>query len=78
MRILDESNDRPLTSVLILLTSDELRELLDSLKTVTPAKGNHVHVNDKEFTRRITVAIYTPENLGFFHERVRRLVETGE
>jgi hypothetical protein len=78
MRILDEDNDRPLDSVVILLTPEESHELLDSLKQLTPAKGDHIHVNDKEFTRGITLAIYTPENLKFFHERIRRLVETEE
>jgi len=78
VRILDESSDRPLTSVLILLTPEESDELLDKLRQLTPAKGDHVHVNDKELTRGITMAIYTPDNLEFLHERVRRLVKTGE
>jgi hypothetical protein len=78
MKILDESKDKPLTSVLILLTPDESNELLHSLERLTPAEGDHIHVNDKEFKRGITVAIYTPDNQEFFHERVQRLITTGE
>ena len=83
MRILNESNDEALTSVLIMLTPEEAQELSDTLKLLRPADGksdhvDHIHVNDQDFARGITLAIYTPENLKFFHERIRRLVETEE
>jgi hypothetical protein len=78
MRILDESSDRALTSVLILLTPDEAKELLDGLTGLTSEKGDHIHVNNERFSIGITVAIYTPQNSQFFNKRVRQLIEIGE
>lgn len=78
MRILDEDHDRAITSVLLMLTPTEARELSDMLRALTSEPGDHVHVSDQKFSRTVTVAIYTPENLRFFDDRARRLVETGE
>ena len=78
MRILDEGSDRALVSVLIMLTPDEAKELLDSLMGLAPENGDHIHVSDEDFTREITIAVYTPENLQFFNNRVKRLIESGE
>ncbi len=78
MRILDYTNNLPLTEVLILLTPSEAKELKDMLKTINPEIGDHIHINDAEYTREITFAIYTKENLRFFHKDIRDLIETDE
>jgi hypothetical protein len=76
MRIRDESTGRTLTSILIMLTPDEAHELTSKLRGLDPATGDHIHVSDEDFTREITIAVYTPENLRFFNKRVRQLLET--
>jgi hypothetical protein len=78
MRILHADDVTVLTSVLIMLTPDEAAELADGLRGLDPKTGDHIHVSDETFTREITIAVYTPENLKFFAERIRRLIETGE
>jgi hypothetical protein len=77
MRILDLENDKVLTSVLIMLTPEEAHELLGSIRSIKPEIGDHIHVNDQNFLREITIAIYTPNNLKYFNERVREIINNG-
>jgi hypothetical protein len=75
MRILDNDTDKPIRNVLIMLTSSEWKYLADTIKQLTADKGDHIHVSDDIFSREVTIAIYTPDNLKFFHPRVRELIE---
>ena len=75
MRILDEDNDRPIKNVLIMLTPSEAKELSDKIKRLTSEKGDHLHVNDETYSREITLAIYTPNNMNSFQKRVIELIE---
>lgn len=77
MRILDKSG-KSLNSILLMLTPEEAEELIGDLESLDPAVGNHSHINDINYTREITVAIYTPENLRFFSQDVRKAIETEE
>jgi hypothetical protein len=76
MRILDETTGQPLKSVLLMLTPFEAHELLCKLQQIDPVIGEHFHVNDENYTKEVTIAVYTPENLHFFSDRVRLLIET--
>jgi hypothetical protein len=76
MIILDENNNKVLTSLLVLLTAAEAQELMDKLRRLDPTSGDHIHINDEKFTKEITVAVYTPDNLKFFSKHVRHLVES--
>jgi hypothetical protein len=78
MRIRDESSGRALKSVLIMLTPSEARELADLLQGINPEVGDHLHVSDENLTREVTIAVYTPENLRFFSNEVRQLLEAGD
>lgn len=76
MRILNEESDKPIKSVSIFLTPEEAKELRDALSQLLDRPdNNHIHVSDPTFEREITVAVYTADNLEYFTERVRRLVE---
>ena len=75
MRIIDEDNENLINSVMILLTPNEAHELIDALESIDATKGDHIHINDVDFSRQITVLIYTPENLQFFNEKVRQAVD---
>ena len=78
MRILDQTNNKVLTSVLIMLTPEEAHELSSSVRSINPEIGDHIHVDDFNFKRGLTIAIYTPTNLKFFNDRVRQIIEEGE
>jgi hypothetical protein len=75
MRILNQDDNRPVKSVLIMLTPSEAKELVDKINQLTPEKGGHLHVNDESFLREVTIAIYTPVNMDSFHRRVIDLIE---
>jgi hypothetical protein len=75
MRIRDEKTDRTLTSIMIMLTPAEAHELASKLHGLDPETGDHIHVSDGGFKREITIAIYTPDNLHYFNEKTRELLE---
>ena len=79
MRILDEDSNKSLKNLQILLTRDEVNELIDSLQAIL-RKGvsqSHSHINDKEYQHEITVAIYDEGNLqnNCFHSRIVELIQ---
>jgi hypothetical protein len=75
MHILTGTADKTINSVLILLTPDELKELLDKLRSVNADSGDHVHVSNIDFSQEITLAVYTSNNLRYFSEKVRKIIE---
>lgn len=79
MRILDCDTDDALHNVTIFLTADEARQMIGVLEDLVhdPAR-QHGHVNDLDYQREITIAVYTPTNLGQFDERSRRLIEASD
>jgi len=78
MRIVDELSDQPLRYVQLLLTPSEAHDLHGALGEVLErlgtTYGDHVHVSDLEMSRRITLSIYTSENLDQFDPKYRRLI----
>jgi hypothetical protein len=63
MRIIDKDNNRVINSVILLLTPDELKELYDSLLSIKPVNADHVHINDIDYEREVTVSVYTKESI---------------
>ena len=78
MRIWDTENQRPMKSVLLLLTSQEAAELIEKLQDLDHLTGEHIHVNDISFSREVTVAVYTSSNRTYFSEKFRDLIEQDE
>lgn len=77
MRILADDLDRPLDRVTLLLTREEAKELLDSLKPlIMDPSQHHNHVSDSDFKKEVTIAVYTPDNLKQFDARSLRLIES--
>ena len=70
MRILNQDNEQPIKSALIMVTPSEAKELSDKISQLTSDKGDHIHIDDDTFMREITIAIYTQENIHFFSQRV--------
>ena len=64
MRIYDPKEKRVVEGVTLFLTQEEARELGHSaLQLAKSPEQHHHHINDSEYRREITVAVYTPENL---------------
>ena len=77
MRILDNGSNRPLEEVTLYLTRAEAAQLAGYLQDMLTSGEHHSHLNDDEYARQMTVAIYTDENLNEFDERSRRLIAEG-
>lgn len=75
MRILDQDNDRSVSSVIIYLTNSEAAELRDSVEQIlADAIGRHEHVSSSDYSKEITVCIYDPDHLEQFDERSKKLI----
>jgi hypothetical protein len=70
MRIIDEKNKKTITSITIMLTPAEASELIGKMEKIVVNSGDHIHVNDREYKREITVAIYTNENQQYFSKEI--------
>ena len=77
MRIYDEENEKTLTSILIMLTPSEVRELLGKLKSLD-VTNDHIHIDDEQYKREITVGIYTPQNIQNFSAKVIKLIQQDD
>jgi hypothetical protein len=76
MIIYDRKTKRELDSIDVYLTNDEgeylcsmLSQLLNNLKL------NHLHVNDKDYSKELTIAVYGKDNLSDFDDESKRLIE---
>ena len=79
MRILDVDSDRAISNVCIYLTPSEATEMLGNLERLIGSPvTHHVHLNDQDYEREVTVAVYTGDNLNEFDERSRRLITEGK
>jgi len=74
MRIIDTKNMKALSSILIMLTPSEASELASSLEQLDPTIGDHSHVDDLEYKREITIAVYTDQNQHFFAPAIRAII----
>lgn len=74
MRILDETNNKTIDSVLIMLTKNEAKEFLLKISSLNPKEGDHVHINDLSAKREITILIYTSENLKFYSPEIQGII----
>jgi hypothetical protein len=75
MRIIDEKNKRSFDSILIMLTPSEASELVSKIKSLDSSLGEHIHVNDLQYEREITFAIYTDQNLHLFTEEIQNILK---
>lgn len=60
-----------------MLTPNEASELAGKIKSIDPNKGDHIHVDDLEYAREITIAIYTDQNIHYFAKEIRDLIKAS-
>ncbi|MCP4126613.1 MAG: hypothetical protein GY753_06075 [Gammaproteobacteria bacterium] len=72
---MNEDDHKPLTSVLLMLTPFEAKELLDKLTSLSPEANEHCHINNADFSKEVTITIYTSENQNNFSPDIRRLLD---
>jgi hypothetical protein len=82
VRLLDEDSDRALSRLALYLTPHEaerIRQELDRLiRGAERGRLEHTHVDDGEYEHHLTLVLYTPERVGEFQPRWRRLILEDE
>ena len=81
MRILDETADKSLSFITILLEKKELAQFIGYLKQLSldTDQKNHYHFNNDDFSKEITIALYTKDGcLEHFADRYKKLIVTDE
>jgi Ca2+-binding EF-hand superfamily protein len=80
MRILDQDNDKKVNNILLLLTTSEAVELKDELERLLDSsqKDDHGHINDNDFVREVSLAIYDENNIIRFDDRIQKLIIDDE
>lgn len=78
MRIYNVDLDQKVNKVILYLTPDEAREMIDSLELImnNNEKHHHEHIPDREsdFKREITICIYKEDNLSNFDDRSKKII----
>jgi hypothetical protein len=77
MRILDNTNDKSLSDIMLLLTIDEAKELRDAIETLLlqQNKNDHSHINDFDSSKELTVSLYEQSQIDGFNERIQLLIK---
>jgi hypothetical protein len=77
MRIIDEKSKKTITSITIMLTPVEASELIGKIGKIDVNSGDHIHVNDREYKREITIAIYTNDNQQYFSKEIIEILNAN-
>lgn len=76
MRILNDTIDKSISEVVLILMVPEASEFRDKIKQLnTPQMVNdHSHINDTEYKKEITVSVYNAKSLENYNSRAKRLI----
>lgn len=75
MRILNQADNAPLSSITVYLTAAEALQAIGYLEQMlAEPRQHHFHLNDDEYRRELTLAVYQPGNLDHYDERSRKLI----
>lgn len=75
MRILNEKTDESISHITLYLTVAEASELRDSLDSlISNPVGHHEHIPSDDYSKEVTICVYSPKNLDGFNERSRHLI----
>jgi hypothetical protein len=77
MRIINDKDMTTLSRILIMLTPSEASELSNKIKSIDPNIGEHIHINDQEYAREITIAIYTDQNMHYYTKEIVELIKAS-
>ena len=76
MRIYDPKSKKQLGEVTLYLTPREAAELADAARDLAEAPSHHHgHVSSDDYSREVTIAVYTAENLSGFDAEFQMLLK---
>jgi len=77
MKMLDLTTDKSIKTLTLLLQETEARQLLGYLEMLLTEAGQneHHHLNNEDYSKEITVALYDENNIESFSDRVKTLIQ---
>ena len=78
MRILDEKTNKSVSNLTVLLEKSEAIQLIGYLEELILERttGEHYHLNNADYTKEITVALYSDDSIEGFSDRYKLLIAT--
>lgn len=80
MRILDETTNKSVETLTLLLEKAEAIQLigyLEQLIDIAPGT-HHYHLNNDDYSKEITISLYDNSNLNCFSDRYKLLITKDE
>ena len=81
MRMLDERANTSISNLTLLLEKPEAIQLIGYLEELVSAEGvlsDHYHLNDADYSKEITLALYTEDKIDNFSDRYKLLITKDE
>ena len=79
MRLLDETTDKSINNLTLLLKKTEAIQLIGYLELLTKEDPNgHYHLNNEDYSKEITLALYDDGNITEFSNRYKSLITEDE
>ncbi|MDR1135195.1 MAG: hypothetical protein LBL49_03305 [Clostridiales Family XIII bacterium] len=80
MRMLDETTNKSINNLTLLLEKAEALQLIGYLEELVTSEiqGEHYHMNNTDYSKEITIALFDSRNLDSFSDRYRILIMNDE
>jgi len=80
MYILDDESNKKLSCITIILTRNEIQQMLGYAKQLLESSppSDHYHLSSEDYQKEITLCVYEPENISDFHPRIQKLIIDDE
>jgi predicted DNA-binding protein with PD1-like motif len=79
MLIYDDFNEESMENITLLLRLDEAKELKEALEELIKREylkenSSHVHVNNGDYSKEITVSIYNDKTVNEYNEKIKNII----
>ena len=80
MKIFDEKNNKTLKSLTLLLSKSEAIQFIGYLEELVSegAEKEHFHLNNEDYSKEITLALYDVNDINHFSDRYKKLILEDE
>jgi hypothetical protein len=83
MLIFDNTTEKSLENIILLLRLDEAKELKDALDDLIKReylneKSSHVHINNKKYSKEITISIYNDKTVYEYNDKIKNIITNSE
>lgn len=80
MYMLDDESNKRIRSLTLLLTKDEIKQLLGYARQLLEDKpsSDHYHLSTEDYQKEITLCLYEPTKIENFQPRIQKLILLDE